>query len=42
MNVTLQIFSSQLGGTFGSLNWIPVGNTPLFSDTRFLRLPVAR
>ena len=39
MNVTLQIFSSQLGGTFGSLNWIPVGNTPLFSDTRFFTAP---
>lgn len=39
MNVTLQIFSSQLGGSFGSLNWTPVGNTPLFSDTRFFAAP---
>lgn len=39
MNVTLQIFSSELGGNIGSLNWSPVGNTLLFSDTRFFAAP---
>lgn len=33
MNVTIGIFDSQLGGNFGSVNWSPVGNNLLFSQT---------
>ncbi len=33
MNVTLFIADSELGGTFGSLNWAPIGNNVLFQET---------
>jgi hypothetical protein len=35
MNVTFYIFDSQLGGSIGSVNWNPIGNNVLFSQTKF-------
>ncbi len=39
MDVTLGIWDSRLGGTFGSLNWSPVGNNLLFSTTKHFTAP---
>lgn len=39
MDVTFYIFDSQLGGTFGSLNWSPIGNNLLFSQTKHFAAP---
>src|SRR5258706_9226100 len=30
MNVTLGIWDSELGGSFGSVNWSPIGNNLLY------------
>lgn len=35
MDITLGIFDSMLGGTYGSLNWSPIGNTQLLSVTKY-------
>lgn len=35
MNVTFGIWDSQLSGTIGSVDWAPVGNNLLFSQTKF-------
>ena len=34
MDVTFYIFDSQLNGSFGSVNWSPIGNNLLFSQTK--------
>ena len=34
MDVTFLIFDSELAGTYGSVNWVPVGNNLLFSQTK--------
>ncbi len=39
MDVTFYIFDSQLGGTFGSVNWTPIGNNLLFSQTKHFAAP---
>lgn len=35
MNVKFNIWDSSLGGQIGSLNWSPIGNNLLFSQTKF-------
>jgi PEP-CTERM motif len=34
MDVTFLIFDSQLGGLFGTVDWTPIGNNLLFSQTK--------
>jgi hypothetical protein len=34
MDVTFLIFDSELAGNFGSVNWVPIGNNLLFSQTK--------
>jgi hypothetical protein len=39
MDVTFYIFDSDLGGNYGSVNWVPIGNNLLFSQTKHFTAP---